>query len=99
MTLFSGVPNVRLEASIGEKIYLSTFTSTSADRAVAEDFADDGGVILEFDKNVRYGLSVDVSWISKFPSEREVLRAVGAPFTVKSVEIVGGQQHIVLGWD
>ena len=72
-----GVPKVRVEAAVGEWIFLATHTSTSADRTVAEQFAKGGGVILEMSDSSG---TADVSWISKFPSEREWLRYGGFEF-------------------
>ena len=92
-----------MTAKVGDWIFLATHTSTSEDLLVAEGFADDDGVILEFDPSIDVsGEPTDVSWISKFPSEREMLRAPGAFFglalKVKSIEVTGDgqQQHVVL---
>ena len=58
---------MRLEAKVGDKIYLATHTSVSEDCVVAESFADGGGVVLEFDSNIHpdEGISkhADVSWM------------------------------------
>jgi len=94
-----GVPGVRVEAEVGDDIYLATHTSTSEDRAVAEGFAKDGGMVIEFGAGGwrRVALTAaDVSWISKFPSESEQLQIGGERFTVKSIKEVDGLQHVVL---
>ena len=57
------------------------------------------GVVLEFEGGA-YGIGVaDVSWISKFPSEKEWLKSGSRwmPHNVQSVEVVDGHQRVVLG--
>ena len=90
---------MRVTAAVREQIRLATHTSTTDDRAVAAQFADGGGVIIEFEDGRGYSAAADVSWISKFPSEREWLRRGDQSFTtytVVSSEIVDGQQRVVL---
>jgi len=85
---------------VGDKIWRATQTRTSAEFLVAESFLEEhgDGVILEFEGDIEGGDTVaDVSWISKFPSEREVLRGGTKLFnSVQSVEIVDGMQRVVL---
>ena len=102
-----GIPNVRLDdAALGTTIHLATHTSTSDDRLVAESFADgdSGGMVLEFEPSTGHGnlvpslhASVDVSWISKFPSESERIAKGGSSYTVKGIEVVDGLQRVLLG--
>ena len=70
------------------------------DRAVAECFADGGGVLLEFERGAGWD-AVDVSWISKFASEREVLRPGRRAIKVKSISVEDmdgcSVQHVILG--
>ena len=67
----------------------------SSDRRVVERFmGDEGGMLVEIRKG---GLGRDVSWVSKFPSERETLFYGGdRGFAVKSVESRGSKQLVVL---
>ena len=56
---------------------------------------DEGGMLVE----IREGAEgKDVSWVSKFPSERETLFRGGGGYgyEVRSVESRGGKQLVVL---
>eukprot|EP01083_Nonionella_stella_P204794 746291_1 len=62
-----------------ENGYFVQYTSTTWDKNVALQFlGDQKGIILEFDKVFRYDADIfccDVSWISKFEDECEILFA------------------------
>ena len=94
-----GIPRTRLvERPEGGLIRLTTHTSTSRDRRVAERFmGDDGGMLVEIRRQQRL-TAADVSWVSKFPSERETLFRGGGGYgyEVRSVESRGGKQLVVL---
>ncbi|MCP5010931.1 MAG: hypothetical protein GY942_13200, partial [Aestuariibacter sp.] len=89
--LFCGLRDVKMERKIIKKGYFSSYLSTSFDKDVAEKFKKGNGVLFEFDKAVKgsiygkesenYGARCcDVSWISKFGYEGEVLFARGDHF-------------------
>ena len=54
---------------------LDTFTSFSTDKNAAYEFAGKNGCIFKFKWNPEHfnGYIADVSWISKFPDEKEFL--------------------------
>ena len=62
---------------------LETFTSFSTDINAAYQFSGENGCIfkLKYDLAKRHGYIVDVSWISKFPDEKEFLAI--RTFTIK----------------
>ena len=103
-----GIPKVRLndrdichEKQIHRFLRFITHVSTSRDRGLAERFmGKEGGLLIEFQTHLNMG---DVSWISKFPDEREVLYAAGGiRFYLRKnrdggyVETIGNVQHIVV---
>lgn len=65
--MYSGIPDVRLDKSmVGKHIYLATHTSTSSDRLVAEGFAGDDGMVIEFEARGGKRLDkyfADVKWM------------------------------------
>eukprot|EP01083_Nonionella_stella_P095046 266750_1 len=77
--LYSGVKCVQLNQKMVENGYFVQYTSTTWDKNVALQFlGDQKGIILEFDKVFRYDADIfccDVSWISKFEDECEILFA------------------------
>ena len=77
--VFSGLGGVQLDSKKIKCAYFKTYTSTSWSKKVAKDFmGGDKGMILEIDSNYKDYDDVfccDVSWISKFPDECEVLFA------------------------
>eukprot|EP01084_Bolivina_argentea_P294372 506479_1 len=91
--LYSGLANVKLNSSSINGYFL-TYTSTTWNRNVALRFIKqygDTGMLIEMDDNFRnksFNRCCNVSWISKFPSECEVLLARGGQFVDKwDVEI------------
>ncbi|ETO16584.1 hypothetical protein RFI_20754 [Reticulomyxa filosa] len=78
MELYCGLKKVRLEnikKRIKEGNFIS-YVSTSDDLQVAKMFRSDQGCILHFHPSMRRGLNIyscDVSWISPFKHEREIL--------------------------
>ena len=81
--VYSGLKNVKLDQKVVRLGYFVTYVSTSWKRKVAENFMGrDKGMIIQFDQKYKSHLCVkccDVSWISKFPDECEVLfaRSIG----------------------
>ena len=58
--------------------YFVTYTSTSWNQEVAVTFIQKEGMLIQFDKDYKGHSDVyccDVSWISKFPDECEILFA------------------------
>eukprot|EP01083_Nonionella_stella_P231644 817854_1 len=79
--LFSGLSGAKLvmdKAGMTVEGFFPTYTSTSWNKAVAQTFKEGEGMILCFDKKIRRNgdyRCCDVSWISKFVDECEVLIA------------------------
>eukprot|EP01083_Nonionella_stella_P075630 205670_1 len=74
--VYSGINEVKLNKKSVGLGYFVTFVSTSWDRDVAVQFLDNAGILIEMDENFKDNSFVDccdVSWISKFPDECEVL--------------------------
>ena len=75
--VFSGLSSTKLNTKSVETGYFVTYTSTSWDKSVAKDFiGGDKGMLIQIDPNYKGSFGVnccDVSWISKFPDECEVL--------------------------
>ena len=58
--------------------YFSTYVSTSWQKEVAEEFMSDKGMIMHFTESFKNNYRIkccDVSWISKFDDECEILFA------------------------
>lgn len=79
--------------------WLSTFTSTSWDKKVAQQFCGPNGMIMGLESKYRkYGC--DVSWISKFPNEKEVLFAsFDCYFPFRNVGQNKNMQYVIAGGD
>ena len=97
--LYSGLKNVKLTKSRVFEGHFVTYVSSSWRREVAESFAENSGMIIEFDKNYRSTFGVfccDVSWISKFgDNESEVLISRSCSFLGKfSMEILDESNEI-----
>ena len=77
--VYSGLNGVKMDKKIVTNGYFVTYVSTSWRREVSEIFTGgDKGMIIQFDEEYRNHETVkccDVSWISKFPDECEVLFA------------------------
>ena len=75
--LYSGLNKVKLNKKEIKEGYFVTYTSTSWSKEVAKHFmGNDQGMIIQIDKKYRSSYKVsccDVSWISKFPDECEIL--------------------------
>eukprot|EP01084_Bolivina_argentea_P220320 373412_1 len=84
--LYSGLANVKLDKKLITNGYFVTYTSTSWSKDVALRFLyqyGDTGMLIEMDKDFRnntFNRCCDVSWISKYPDECEVLMARGGQF-------------------
>eukprot|EP01084_Bolivina_argentea_P285381 489370_1 len=72
--VYTGVGNVMIDFKKKQSSgFLSTFTSTSWDKKVAERFCGPYGMIVALESNFRKW-GADISWISKFgQSEKEIL--------------------------
>ena len=106
--VYSGLNGVKMDTKIVTEGYFVTYVSTSWKQKVSEEFmGKNEGMIIHFDEAYRdSGWRVpccDVSWISKFPDECEVLfaRSQGTyrefnNFTCEIVDEVNGVQTISL---
>ena len=74
--LYTGLSNVKLPVQKLKRCYFPTYVSTRWVKDVAITFINDGGMIIEIDENSMRQLNCcDVSWISKFSDECEILVA------------------------
>ena len=76
--LYSGLGKVKLNKMAVESAFFPTYTSTSWRKDVAVDFMGDEGMLIVLDDNIRRSVNFiccDVSWISLFPDECEILIA------------------------
>eukprot|EP01083_Nonionella_stella_P066706 175890_1 len=103
-SVFSGLNNVKLSSKSVKCGWFRTYVSTAWNRAVAETFMSGNGMILNIDKEFKNYEDVyccDVSWISKFPDECEVLfaRSIGLnwdEFECAVLDEVNGIQNVSL---
>ena len=75
--MYSGLNGVKMDRKTIEKGYFVTYVSTSWKKEVSKAFmGKKKGMIIEFDQEHKSGVRCcDVSWISKFPDECEILFA------------------------
>eukprot|EP01084_Bolivina_argentea_P173522 300573_1 len=74
--VFSGLNSVKLSRRIVDEAFFTTYVSSSWNKDIATVFMGDEGMLFEFDKTFRKNvICCDVSWISKFPDECEILFA------------------------
>ena len=103
-TVYSGLCSVKLNKKSVEGGYFVTYVSTSWRKEVATGFMAGEGMLIQIDKKFKNDSMVyccDVSWISKFPDECEILfaRAVNGvwdQFTCKVLDDVNGVQTVAL---
>jgi len=83
-SVYSGLSGVKLDRKVVQNGYFVTYVSTSWQKDVSRRFIGDKGMLIQFDKAFKdnkdgYNLHAlhccDVSWISKFPDECEILFA------------------------
>ena len=102
--VYSGLSGVKMDKKVVKNGYFVTYVSTSWRKEVSEAFMKDKGMMIEFDQEYRHYSGVrccDVSWISKFPDECEVLFARSLQidynnFQCEILEEVNGTQTISL---
>eukprot|EP01084_Bolivina_argentea_P075899 137543_1 len=80
--VFSGLNSVKLNKKAIENGYFVTYVSTSWNKRVAKAFMKGDGMIIQIDKQFKNNELIyccDLSWISKFPDECEILfaRSIG----------------------
>ena len=78
--VYSGLNGVKMDTKIITNAYFVTYVSTSWSKYIASRFMKKEGMMIHFDeafKDPRHGgiICCDVSWISKFPDECEILFA------------------------
>lgn len=79
--VYSGLNKVKLNKQYVATGYFRTYVSTSWVKDVSMEFMEEKGMIIEIDESFRkLNKCCNVSWISKFPDECEILiaRSVGA---------------------
>eukprot|EP01084_Bolivina_argentea_P075898 137541_1 len=77
-SVFSGLTKVKSDIKYINKGYFVTYVSTSWNKQVAVSFMKDDGMLIQIDKKLKedyHTKCCDVSWISKFPDECEILFA------------------------
>ena len=92
-SVYSGLSGVKMDQKVVSRGYFVTYVSTSWKKEVSEKFTGGKeGMMICFDENFKdyFGIyCCDVSWISKFPDECEVLfaRSVDAYDNFKCVVV------------
>eukprot|EP01083_Nonionella_stella_P051332 136252_1 len=103
-TVYSGLNGVHLPSKETQG-YFVTYVSTSWRKEVATSFMDGNGMVVQIDKKFKYNYMnycCDVSWISKFEDEAEILFArsrwmcYGKPFRLSVVDCKSGIQTVSL---
>ena len=99
--VYSGLTGVKMDKKVVKNRYFATYVSTSWRKEVSEQFVAGEGMIIHIDEEYRDTLNCcDVSWISKFPDECEILfsRSTGqyGGFSCVILDQVGGLQTISL---
>eukprot|EP01083_Nonionella_stella_P253106 871291_1 len=90
-TLYTGLDKVKLNEKEIQCGYFPTYTSTSWVRNVASTFMGSAGMMIQIDKTTRSSpvfLCCDVSWISKFPDECEILIARSTVYNKFKLKII-----------
>eukprot|EP01083_Nonionella_stella_P291268 991166_1 len=88
--LFSGLCGVNFDVKNISKGYFVTYVSSTWNKDVAMGFVGAEGMIIEIDQSIqsdKHFVCCDVSWISGFPHECEILiaRSTGKLFYVDNV--------------
>ena len=101
--MYSGFYGVQLHRKETKQKALTTYTSASWNKTIAEQFMKGKGMLIQIDKKFKTNPNVhccDVSWTSKFPWECEILlsRAVGwsSEFNCSIVDETNGVQTVLL---
>ena len=74
--VYSGLNGVKMDKRCVTSGYFVTYVSTSWKKEVSKAFMKGKGMLIHFDEDFRNDLNVDccdVSWVSNFPDECEVL--------------------------
>ena len=101
--VFSGLGGVKLDSKYVSTGHFVTYTSASWKKEVAKKFIfvkSNKGMMIHIDKDFKdHGIECcDVSWISKFPDECEILfsRSNLERFKCKVVDESSGTQTVIL---
>ncbi len=97
--VYCGLRGVGIAADQITQGYFNTYLSTSRDKAVAKRFLQFLGILVTFDENIKgtalgkhagSTAAADISWISKFEREKEILflRGMGLQWAMKK-----GRKH------
>jgi len=78
------------------QVQWTAFSSTSLSRDVALTFAGPGGVLFTINRDSQHAAAADISRVSQFPNEQEVLLLPMARFNVLSIHIKDVYTEIVL---
>ena len=109
-SVYSGLSGIKLDKKVVESGYFVTYVSTSWQKDVSKRFIKGKGMLIQFDAQFKDNEDedtrfltpcCDVSWISKFPDECEVLfsRSTGSHvnhFKCKVLDEYNGIQTILL---
>eukprot|EP01084_Bolivina_argentea_P133093 234870_1 len=97
--VYTGVGNAMMEwkgKDIEQWGALCTFTSTTWDKEVAKAFCGPQGMMIALQSQFRID-GCDVSWISKFPNEKEILFPPAISTSFRCVSQKNKMQYIVGG--
>ena len=80
----------------GTQVQWTAFSSTSLSREVAISFAGTDGVLFTINRDPQHASAADISRVSQFPNEQEVLLLPMACFNVLSIHVKDGYTEVVL---
>ena len=103
--IYTGLCNIKLDINKIKKRYIH-FTqnvSFTTDLDVATEFRGNDGIIIGLNMNRSYNYltkwfyGCDVSWISDYPGEKEILCGKGSALSIykQNITIKGNNQYIV----
>ena len=102
-SVFTGLSGVKLDYKTVRNGFFVTYVSASWNEQIAISFTNGNGMIIEIDKDYKYHQDVyccNVSWISKFPDECEILFARGiypsSSFKCKILDHGGDIQRVLI---
>ena len=90
-SVYSGLNKVKLDRKKVESGHFVTYVSSSWNKEVAKSFMSGDGMMIQIDetyKNDEWIYCCDVSWISKFPDECEILFARSQRYSLNKFKCV-----------
>eukprot|EP00483_Globobulimina_turgida_P001131 UN01133 len=96
--VYSGINNVMLNKREIKNGFFKSYVSASRNAQIAASFKGESGILIEIESRKLF-TCCDVSWISKFPNEEEVLFAfygTGTKWNAKIINQTKDNQKILI---